>query len=232
MKPELIIFDCDGTIADTEYIHQIAVIGALEQCGFPGYDVPFCLSNFVGRGMVHVQKIVEERDGRKLPPEFLDIYMALCEKHMAEGVKPLPHALEAVEALSKDYKICVASNGETNTVEHTVQSIGMMDLFGLEHVYTKALVARGKPAPDLFLYAAEKMGVSPDKCIVIEDSVTGATAGLAAGMLTIGITAVSHEPEVLTENMRAIGVEHIFASWPEIMLFINGLASKSLANCG
>ncbi len=79
MKPqniELIIFDCDGTIADTEYTPQLAVIGAMEICGFPGYGVEFCLSNFVGRGMVHVQQIVEEREGRKLSPEFFDTLYA------------------------------------------------------------------------------------------------------------------------------------------------------------
>ncbi len=223
MKPELIIFDCDGTLADSEYMHQLAVIGALEACGISGYDIPFCLKHFVGRGMVYVQQIVEAREGRKLPSEFLDIYVSFCTKFMQSGMEALPHALEAVEALSQKYKICVASNGEPGTVAHTVTSIGMMGYFGEHHVFTKSQVARGKPAPDLFLFAADQMDVDPVNCIVIEDSMAGVQAGIAAGMLTIGLTAVSHDPAFTKENMKKLGVQHIFHEWPEIVTFINGL---------
>lgn len=223
MKPELIIFDCDGTLANTEYTHQLAVLGALEICGFPGYTVEFCLNNFVGRGMGHVQKIVEDREGQKLSPEFIMHYMRLCDELMAKGIEPLAGAMDAVVALSKDYKICVASNGETHTVHNTVSAIGMTDLFGTEHIYTKAQVLNGKPAPDLFLFAAAQMGVDPSKCVVIEDSIAGVTAGLAAGMLTIGILGVSHDPEQVKINMKNAGVVHILDSWPEITKFIQAL---------
>lgn len=223
MQPELIIFDCDGTIADTEYTHQLAVLGALEICGFPNYDVEFCLSNFVGRGMVHVQHVVEEREGRKLSPEFLTHYMRLCDELMLKGIDPLPGAMEAVKELRANYKICVASNGETQTVKRTVQMVGMTDLFGIDHIYTKAQVLNGKPAPDLFLFAAKEMGVDPSKCVVIEDSIAGVTAGLAAGMLTIGIIGVSHDPEQVKINMKNTGVVHILDTWPEITKFIQAL---------
>lgn len=223
MKPELIIFDCDGTIADTEYGHQTAVIGALEACGFSSYDVEFCLNHFVGRGMATIQQIVEEREGRKLSPEFLTDYIRFCNDMVANGIDPLPGAMDAVQALAKDYKICVASNGETDTVIKTVESIQMTDIFKPEHIYTKAQVLRGKPAPDLFLFAANQMGIDPSKCVVIEDSIAGATAGLAAGMLTIGIIGVSHHPEQVRKNMKKAGVIHILDTWPEITKFIQAL---------
>jgi HAD superfamily hydrolase (TIGR01509 family) len=223
MKPELIIFDCDGTLADSENMHQLAVIYALEACGVHGYDISFCTNNFVGRGMKFVQQMVEEREGRKLPAEFLDIYIAKCADLMNSGMQPLPHALESIEILSKIYKVCVASNGEADTVISTVKSIGAMDFFGTNHVFTKNQVARGKPAPDLFLFAADKMRVDPSKSIVIEDSMTGVQAGLAAGMMTIGITCASHDPSFTNENMTKLGVKHIYHSWPEIVAFIKGL---------
>lgn len=223
MKPELIIFDCDGTLANTEYMHQLAVIGALESCGFPGYTVGFCLDHFVGGGIAHVQKTVEEREGRKLSPEFLTYYVEGCDRLMAKGVDPLPGAMEAVQHLSERYKVCVASNGETGTVHKTVRSMGMMDIFGEAHIYTKAQVLRGKPAPDLFLFAAKEMGVDPSKCVVIEDSIAGVTAGLAAGMLTIGILGISHNPEGVKENMKKVGTIHVLDSWPEITKFIEAL---------
>ncbi len=223
MKPGLIIFDCDGTLADSENMHQLAVISALEACGVTGYDVAFCTKHFVGRGMNYVQRMVEERENKKLPSKFLDIYIASCAKLTDIGMQPLLHAVESVETLSKSYKVCVASNGEPDTVKHTVLSIGMMEFFGDEHIFTKSQVERGKPAPDLFLFAANKMGVPPDKCIVIEDSMAGVQAGIAAGMLTIGITAASHDPSFTNENMKKLGVKHIFHSWPEIVTFINRL---------
>jgi len=220
---ELVIFDCDGTLANTEYMHQLAVIGSLDECGFPGYTVEFCLEHFVGRGMPHVQKIIEEREGRPLPPFFLDHYLRLCNELMSKGVDSLPDAVPAVQVLSKDYKICVASNGETETVVKTVQAIGMMGYFGLDHIYTKAQVARGKPSPDLFLFAASQMGVDPSQCVVVEDSIAGVSAGLAAGMVTIGIIGVSHNPEQIRKDMKNVGVSHIIDSWPEITTFIQGL---------
>lgn len=223
MKPELIIFDCDGTIADTEGLHQLAVIGALEKFGFTGYTVEFCLSNFVGRGMNHVQKIVEEREGQPVPPEFIPTYMKLCDELMAKGLNPIPLAVEAVRELAKDYKICVASNGEHETVMRTVETIGLIGDFGRDHIFTKSQVTRGKPAPDLFLFAAEQMGVSPDACVVIEDSIAGVTAGLAANMETIGIIGVSHDPDQVKENMKNAGVRHILDTWPEIVNLIKTL---------
>ena len=226
MKPqniELIIFDCDGTLADSELMHQLAVIGALEKCGFSGYDVAFCMTNFVGRGMTYVQKLVEEREGREVPPEFIPLYVQLCGELIGKGLKPLPYAVEAVEELMRDYKICVASNGEPDNVVKAIDTIGMMPLFGRDSIYTKSQVARGKPAPDLFLFAAEKMGVSPEKSIVIEDSVAGVTAGLAAGMLTIGITGTNHDPEQIKQDMKNAGVVHILDSWPEIVKFVKAL---------
>ena len=223
MKPELIIFDCDGTIADTEYMHQLAVIGALEKFGFTGYNIEFCLNNFVGRGMNHVQKIVEEREGRTVPDEFLPQYMELCTELMSKGLEPIPGAIEAVRELAKDYKICVASNGEAETVVKTVTTIGLLNDFGREHIYTKSQVKRGKPAPDLFLFAAEQMGVAPEACVVIEDSIAGVTAGLTAGMETIGIIGVSHDPQLVVKNMKNAGVRHIYDTWPEIIALIKTL---------
>lgn len=223
MKPELIIFDCDGTLADSESLHQIAVINALDECGFHGYTREFCFEHFVGRGMAYVQYFIEEREGRKLPEDFIARYVYWCEELMRNGVMPVTGAMDAVATLAKDYRLCVGSNGEPENVLTTITSMGMLDYFGAEHVYTKSQVARGKPAPDLFLYAAEQMGVAPYKCVVVEDSMTGIAAGLAAGMVTIGITAAAHDPAFTNENMKKAGVEYIYHSWPEIVDFIKSL---------
>lgn len=139
-----------------------------------------------------------------------------------EFLKPTPNSVAAVESLAQDFRVCVASNGEPELVESSVRAIGLGSIFPPDQIFTKELVKRGKPAPD-FLYAAARMGVSPEKTIVIEDTPTGAKAGLAAGMYVIGYTGVSHAPEVTEKELKILGISAVFSSWPEIVAHILSL---------
>ena len=223
MQPELIIFDCDGTLVDSEDLNNHATADTLASLGYPQYDYAFSMREFMGKDMAFIKKYVEDAEKTKLPDDFIQRFTDLALKRMEDGVKPIPYADKAVEHLSKNYKICVASNGERNNVLRSTAAIGVSYFFGEEKTFTKSQVARGKPAPDLFLYAAAQMGVDPSKCVVVEDSMAGVGAGLAAGMLTIGIIGVSHRPEDIRKNMKNAGVQHILDSWPEIIKFIQAL---------
>lgn len=217
MKSELIIFDCDGTLTDSEVLYNQTVSDLLRGLGFPHYTLDVCKDHFIGLGMNGVKEAVEAREGKKLPDSFVENFVKLAQERLEVGVKPVPYAVEAVEQLSGTHKTCVASNGERDNVTTSVRGIGLYGMFGEDRIFTKNQVARGKPFPDLFLYAANQMGVLPARCIVIEDSLTGVRAGVAAGMQVIGITAVSHEPETLAENMKKEGVARVCSSWPEIL---------------
>ena len=231
-KSGLIIFDCDGTLADSETIHNQAVCDVLASLGYPEYTLEYCLNNFAGLGMNNVISAVEKREEKKLPDNFLEQYREVTLLQLQKNVKPLPYAVEAVKILSKDYKICVASNGERPHVLQSIKSIGLFDVFGEGAIFSKSQVSRGKPFPDLFLYAAETMGVPPERCIVIEDSITGARAGIAAGMQTIGITAVSHHPDKVEKDMKNIGIVNVFNTWQDILTYINSpVDSLKIASC-
>lgn len=193
MKPELIIFDCDGTLTDSEELNNQATADVLAEIGYPKYDYDFCMNELMGLTMTAVKALIEEREGVRLPDNFIQKFVDMVLVRMKDGLKAVPDSPMAVDVLSQAYKICVASNGERNNVIQSVRVIGVYDYFGDEKIFTKNQVARGKPFPDLFLYAAEKMGVTPEKCIVVEDSLPGVQAGIAAGMQVIGITAVSHD---------------------------------------
>lgn len=223
MKPELIIFDCDGTLVDSEEINNQATADILAAAGYPQYDLEFSLREFVGKDMNFVRQYVEEKENTKLPASFVPDYVDLVLKRIKEDLQPLPGAKQAIEELAASYKVCVASNGERENVLTAIETIGAVNYFGEDKTFTKDQVARGKPAPDLFLYAAEKMGVSPEKCVVVEDSVVGATAGLAAGMVTIGIIGVNPHPEQIRAEMQKAGVVHILNTWPEITNLIKTL---------
>lgn len=231
-KAELIIFDCDGTIVDSETLHNQAVSDVLAGLGYSDYTLEYCLDNFAGKGMTNVIAAIESREAKRLPDDFLEQYRKIVLMQLQKNVKPVPYAVEAVKILAQDYKVCVASNGEREHVLQSVESIGLLDVFGKDAIFTKSQVERGKPFPDLFLYAAEKMGVSPERSIVIEDSLTGARAGVAAGMETIGITAVSHHPEQIEKDMKNIGIVNVFNAWQDILTHIKGTVdSLKIASC-
>ena len=220
LRPELIIFDCDGTLTNSEAVHNRAVADVLADLGYPHYDFEYCITHFAGRGMHNVIAAIEEQEGVKLPDHFVPSYVRLFLERMDSQMEPVTGAPEAVRFLSGQYKTCVASNGEPESVIKSVQAIGLYPVFGPDRIFTKSQVARGKPFPDLFLFAAERMGVSAEKCIVIEDSITGVQAGLAAGMHVIGITAVSHDPDKTAKDMKALGVPVLFDTWPDIVDYI------------
>jgi HAD superfamily hydrolase (TIGR01509 family) len=232
MKYECVIFDCDGTLTDSESLNNQATADVLSELGFPQYTYDVCLNEMVGMTMTAVKKMIEDREHQKLPDDFIERFIRLVSDRMDGHLQPVPHALESVTAIAKHHKTCVASNGERGIVIKSLKAIKLYNDFDDDRIFTKSQVSRGKPFPDLFLYAAEKMGVAPDKCIVVEDSIAGATAGLAAGMLTIGITAVSHDPQEDSKNMKKAGVQHIYQSWPEIVAFIQGLQPNLKVCCG
>lgn len=219
-KRGLIIFDCDGTLVNSETIHNQAVSDVLKDFARHDYPLEYCLNNFAGKGMQNVIAAIEEREGEKIPDSFLQDYVDKVLVHLRHHVDVVPGAIDAVKILSKNYKICVASNGEREHVLQSLKSVGLYDIFGEDSIFTKSQVARGKPFPDLFLYAAEKMGEDSGRCIVVEDSITGVRAGVAAGMKTIGITAVSHHPEQAALDMKKEGISSIFANWKDILTHI------------
>ena len=134
----------------------------------------------------------------------------------------------AAEQLAGLYKTCVASNGERNNVISSLKNIGLYDLFGDHRIFTKSQVARGKPAPDLFLFAADKMQCQPEHCIVIEDSTAGVKAGVAAGMRTIGLTAASPDPDDAGARLIEAGAHIICRDWAQILHSINSLTGKTM----
>ena len=179
-SPELVIFDCDGVLVDTENLANQRLAEWLSGAGYPT-SFEYCRKNFSGRSMVSVQKEVEAT-GVSLGADFVERWNAGLPDLFAHGVEAIPFVREFIEAVrTAGIATCVASSARISKMHITLGQTRLLPLF--EHaLFSSTMVARGKPFPDLFLHAAKTMGFAPADCIVIEDSVAGTQAGIAAGM--------------------------------------------------
>jgi HAD superfamily hydrolase (TIGR01509 family) len=184
---DLVIFDCDGVLVDSEILSCRCLAEALTEHGVPT-DLDTVLDLFLGRSVTAVVEYCRSQ-GRPLPPTFAADLRARQRAAFAAALQPMPSVAAAVKRLPVRY--CLASSSERERVLFSLEVTGLADLFG-DRVFTSQMVTRGKPAPDLFLLAATRMGAAPARTLVIEDSVSGVTAGKAAGMTVWGFVGGSH----------------------------------------
>ncbi len=208
---DLIIFDCDGTLTDSEYVNNQALIEILSESGFTGYTLDHAYQNWVGTTVSSIMLAIQMETGRMPPPDTVPRYIARVAALQKTDLKPIDGAKDLIIAAAKNHKICVASNGERSNVIASLELTGLMPLFEEHHVFTKIQVKNPKPAPDLFLFAASQMGAEPSRCVVIEDSPAGVRAGVAAGMTTYGFTGSSHDPEKHQKTLTDAGATAVFS---------------------
>lgn len=175
---ELVIFDCDGVLVDSERLAVRIDVQVLAELGWELSEREV-IERFVGRSDAFVAAEIEAHLGRPLAPGWLERFEPLYRQVFAAELKPVDGIVEALEQIA--LPTCVASSGSHRKMRYTLGLTGLWDRFA-GRVFSATEVARGKPAPDLFLYAAERMGVDPAACAVVEDSRYGVEAARAAGM--------------------------------------------------
>ena len=185
---DLIIFDCDGVLVDSEVISCRAHAETLTRHGYP-ITAEEVLQRFLGLSDREARLIVEAEIGRGLPDDFEMQMKQAALRLYADDLHLIPHIAETVAAIGLPK--CVASSGTPEKIRHGLKCAGLYDML-VPHIFSAVQVKRGKPAPDLFLFAAEQMGAAPERCIVIEDSVPGVTGARAAGMTVLGFHGGSH----------------------------------------
>ena len=217
METELIIFDCDGVLIDSEVISARQLIAELAAYGVE-MDMAFVSRHFLGRSYPVVLKEVRERWGVALPERFETDYRARLMAAFARDLKVMPGVFEAVDALRVPY--CLATSSSPERMRRSLEITGLSALFE-GRSFTASEVARGKPAPDLFLHAAASFGVEPARCLVIEDSFNGVRAGLAAGMQVCRYVGGSHligldptPPDDAVPHQTYESFAQIMAAWP------------------
>jgi len=199
--PALVIFDCDGVLVDTETLANQRLSEILNDHGLP-ITMAQSRKRFMGRTMKSVRDMILAEDGIDLGADFADRWLAELPSIFADGVEAIPHVRELMLYLNAiDTPYCVASSAKLEKMHMTLGASGLLPL--VEDVLFSAwMVERGKPAPDLFLHAATTLGFKPERCAVVEDSVTGAEAGRAAGMRVFGYAA---DPLTDAKGLEAAG---------------------------
>ncbi len=188
--PGLVIFDSDGVLVDTENLANRRLAEWLCEAGFP-VTFEHCRRQFTGRSMTSVQEEVEAA-GISLGANFVDRWNAGLPELFAAGVEAIPYVRGVVERLRQaGLPYCVASSARVSKMQITLGATGLYPLFE-QVLFSASMVARGKPFPDLFLHAARSMGVEAGRCVVVEDSVPGTMAGIAAGMRVYSYCADPH----------------------------------------
>ena len=198
---DLIIFDCDGVLVDSEVISCRAHAETLTRHGYP-ITADEVLNRFLGVSDREARLMIENEIGRKLPNDFESQVKQATLQFYADDLRAISYVGEAIAAIGLPK--CVASSGTPEKIRHGLTCAGLYDQLA-PHIFSASEVKRGKPAPDLFLFAAEQMQAAPAQCLVIEDSIPGVTGAVAAGMTVLGFHGGSHCPPGHADTLRAAG---------------------------
>lgn len=187
----LVIFDCDGVLVDSEEIALQVLVAALAQKGV-SLTTDEAANRFLGRSLGSLAKVVQDEFGVEIDPPFLAGMREVLHARFRAELKPVPGVATLIDALKQaGIACCVASSSQRERIELSLTVTGLISKLAPD-IFSATMVENGKPAPDLFLYAAERMGYSPAECMVIEDSPAGVTAAQAAGMRVIAFTGGAH----------------------------------------
>ena len=225
MSFELVIFDCDGVLVDSEAMSSRAHAELLTRHGYP-ITPEEVLRRFLGVSDREARLIVERELGRTLPHDFDE---QVKQATLRDSGDPLPiaHIDKAIAAIALPK--CVASSGTPDKIRHGLTCAGLYDVL-TPHLFSAVEVERGKPAPDLFLFAAERMNVVPERCIVIEDSVPGVKGAIAAGMTVLGFHGGSHCRDGHAELLRAAGAIATFEDMRQLPALIGQIGVMAAAD--
>jgi HAD superfamily hydrolase (TIGR01509 family) len=212
---DAVLFDCDGVLVDSEPI----TIGVLrEMLGELGWQLTpaECMRLFIGKAVKDERAMIEARTGKPLSEEWLALFRHRRNERLQSQLKAIDGAAEAVGALHERFggRIACASGADRNKVELQLAKCGLMRWFE-GRIFSGHELPRSKPAPDVYLAAAAAVGADPRRCAVVEDTVTGVTAGVAAGATVFGYSPpeAGHDAPAA---LRAAGATHIFTRMREL----------------
>ncbi|MFD5715687.1 HAD family hydrolase [Streptomyces pharetrae] len=210
MRYDLVIFDNDGVLVDSEPISNRHLAAYLTELGHPT-TYEDSIRDYMGSAMHRIHDLILERTGQRLPEDFDDVFHTRVFAAFEQELKAVSGAAELLEKLAAEgVPYCVASSGSHERIRVGHRAAGLERWFDDERIFSSQDVGRGKPAPDLFLYAAQRMGVAPERCAVVEDSPLGVRAAVAAGMDVYGFTA-------MTPAGKLAGATGLFSDMGELL---------------
>lgn len=226
MQFEAILFDCDGVLVDSETIYVAVELEMLGQLGLK-YELAEYQRRFMGlRSADYLGRLEADslsRLSRGLPADFADRLGAASRERLMAELEPMDGAERLLDAISR--KVAVASSSAPDLLHAKLHKTGLHAHLS-PHIYSGEQVERGKPAPDLFLYAADRIGVEAERCLVIEDSVNGVRAGRAAGMTVWGFVGGGHVSEDGEQQLYGAGADAVFAHLDDVLMRLRAQRSR------
>ena len=209
MHPELIVFDCDGVLVDSEVLSIGGLVDVLNEAGVP-VTYPM-IARYFGMKQADIMVKVAEETGQDVPLEVSARIWPTIRDRFETDLRPMPGLAEFLRR-HPDTKRCVASSSGPERIRNSLRLTGLAPFFG-DNIFSSSQVARGKPAPDLFLFAAATMMVDPKACVVIEDSRFGVEGALAAGMRALGFAGGSHMEPHHAQALAEAGALYVEHDW-------------------
>ncbi|MEU9997933.1 HAD family hydrolase [Streptomyces sp. NPDC050848] len=196
MRYDLVVFDNDGVLVDSEPLANTILAGYLTELGHPtSYEDS--LRDYMGAAIHRVHDLIGERTGQRLPADFDETLHARTFEGFERELEPVDGVTDVLKRLvAAGVPYCLASSGSHERIRVGHRKTGLDAWFRDENIFSAEDVGRGKPAPDLFLHAAARMGIAPERCVVVEDSRLGVQAAVAAGMDVYGFTAMTPEEKL------------------------------------
>jgi len=222
---ELVIFDCDGVLVDSEPIINQSHANVLTACGYPITEQDL-VKRFCGISDAEMLGVIEREWGRALPASYAKRVGLIIEAGFDQSLAAIAGIDEVLDLLATP--VCVASHSSPDQIRHKLQLTGLLPRLG-ENLFSAAMVARGKPAPDLFLYAAQRLTTAPECCLVVEDSPAGIEAALDAGMTAIGFCGESHCGAEHPAHLQARATALVIADMHELAAALEKLGKPGRA---
>ncbi len=221
---DLVVFDCDGVLVDSEVLVMDVEAAMLSDAGFP-VSTDEIADNYIGLSYQTMMAELAARFGRPVPDE-------LSQQIQQAALDRFPDHLQPVSGMNtlladSDRRRCVASSSDVARIELSLQVTGLAEHFAPGTVFSAQMVERGKPAPDLFLLAASSLGTDPGACLVIEDSPAGVTAAKAAGMEVVGLVAGGHARPHLGRRLLDAGAGRVFERVDQLADYLDGQPSSA-----
>ena len=223
MSFDLVIFDCDGVLVDSEVISCQTHADMLSRCGYP-ITTDQVFRRFLGRSLKQACVEIEAELGHGLPDDFSAKLQAEMYSAFERDLQAINGIADALDALT--VPVCVASSGSHQRMRVSLGATGLYDRLA-PHIFSSSQVENGKPAPDLFLFAAAQMNAKPSACVVVEDSSAGIRGGVAAGMTVLGFHGGSHCRDGHADDLRAAGATLVFDDMRQLPAILGRLSQKT-----
>lgn len=217
---DLIIFDCDGTLADSEIAHNTVLLEQLHNLGLTEYTMEKCMETYMGRAITDIVESIETKYSVRFPDHHWKANQDRYRQLLPDNIRLDPTCRPLLEKLHMaGQKMAVGSNGTRDNVLETIKAAGFDEFFPPEFIFTFEDVENPKPAPDLYLHICDAMHVAPRHAVVIEDTVAGATAGIAGHIDTVGYVGLSHRQNQ-QERLESIGCKAVIQSMGDLETII------------